>query len=156
MLQAPPADPFDSRLVFRRTALLPIGMLVSAVILLSLVAGIVQSASADALTVQQQLAKDIFKELIEINTVSETGDTGRAAEAMAARLRAAGFGGRDVAVFKPAPRKGNLVVRLRGTGALGPSALNGDLLPHDVGREQPRAIARAACRQDRHPGSTSR
>ena len=40
------------------------------------------------LTAQQQLALDIYKELVEINTVTETGDTGRAAEAMAARLRA--------------------------------------------------------------------
>jgi hypothetical protein len=48
MLQGPPADPFDSRLVFRRTALMPIGMLVSAVTLLSLVAGIVQSQRASA------------------------------------------------------------------------------------------------------------
>ena len=103
--------------------------------LLSLVSGIVQSASADALTAQQQLAKDIFKELIEINTVSETGDTGRAAEAMAARLRAAGFGGRDVEVFKPAPRKGNLVVRLRGTGARRPILLLAhiDVVPANPG-----------------------
>jgi acetylornithine deacetylase/succinyl-diaminopimelate desuccinylase-like protein len=42
---------------------------------------------------------------------------------MAARLRAAGFGGRNVEVFKPAPRKGNLVVRLRGTGARRPILL---------------------------------
>src|SRR5579872_5179849 len=58
-------------------------------------------AHADALTAHQQLAVDIYKELVEINTVSATGDTGRAAEAMAVRLRAAGFGGTDVQVFKP-------------------------------------------------------
>jgi acetylornithine deacetylase/succinyl-diaminopimelate desuccinylase-like protein len=75
------------------------------------------------LTAQQQLALDIYKELVEINTVTETGDTGRAAEAMAARLRAAGFDAADVQVFKPAPRKGNLVARLRGTGARRPMLL---------------------------------
>jgi len=78
---------------------------------------------AQSLTAQQQTALDIYKELVEINTVTETGDTARAAEAMAARLRAAGFGGADVQVFSPAPRKGNMVARLRGTGARKPILL---------------------------------
>jgi len=81
------------------------------------------SAATGALNTQQQRALDIYKELVEINTVTETGDTGRAADAMAARLRAAGFAGQDVQVFKPAPRKGNLVARLRGTGARRPILL---------------------------------
>ena len=80
-------------------------------------------AHAESLTAQQQLAFDIYKELVEINTVTETGDTARAAEAMAARLRAAGFSGSDVQVFMPAARKGNLVARLRGTGARKPILL---------------------------------
>src|SRR6202043_186657 len=80
-------------------------------------------AAAEALSPQQQLAFDIYKELIEINTVTATGDTARAAEAMAARLRAAGFADADVQVFAPAPRKGNLVARLRGTGARKPVLL---------------------------------
>ena len=78
---------------------------------------------AQTLTAQQQLAFDIYKELVEINTVTATGDTGRAADVMAARLRAAGFTGDDVQVFKPAPRKGNLVARLRGTGVRKPILL---------------------------------
>jgi len=81
------------------------------------------TAPAQALTPQQQLAFDIYKELVEINTVTDTGDTGRAADAMAARLIAAGFDSTDVQVFKPAPRKGNLVARLRGTGAKRPILL---------------------------------
>jgi acetylornithine deacetylase/succinyl-diaminopimelate desuccinylase-like protein len=80
-------------------------------------------APAQTLTAPQQLTLDIYKELVEINTVTETGDTGRAADAMAARLRAAGFEGADVQVFKPAPRKGNLVARLHGTGARKPMLL---------------------------------
>src|SRR6267154_2327318 len=52
-----------------------------------------------------------------------TGDTAQAAEAMAARLRAAGFAEADVHAFSPAPRKGNLVARLRGTGARKPILL---------------------------------
>ena len=79
--------------------------------------------SGQTLTPQQQFAHDVYKELIEINTVTPTGDTGKAADAMAARLRDAGFPESDVQVFKPALRKGNLVVRLRGTGARKPILL---------------------------------
>jgi acetylornithine deacetylase/succinyl-diaminopimelate desuccinylase-like protein len=82
-----------------------------------------EPAAAQSLTPQQQQAFDIYKELVEINTVTATGDTARAAEAMAARLRAAGFAGADVQVLLPAPRKGNLVARLRGTGARKPILL---------------------------------
>src|SRR5229473_4243892 len=80
-------------------------------------------AGADVRTPAQQLALDIFKELVEINTVTATGDTARAAEAMAARLRAAGFETSDVQVLTPAPRKGNLVARLRGAGIRKPILL---------------------------------
>jgi acetylornithine deacetylase/succinyl-diaminopimelate desuccinylase-like protein len=98
-------------------------MLTSAVIVSALSWPASSVMGADALNVQQQRALDIYKELVEINTVTETGDTARAADAMAARLRAAGFTGTDVQVFKPAPRKGNLVARLRGTGARRPILL---------------------------------
>src|SRR5262245_25295487 len=81
------------------------------------------STSGQTLTPQQQFAHDVYKELIEINTVTPTCDTGKAAEAMAARFRAAGFPESDVHVFKPAPRKGNLVVRLRGSGTRRPILL---------------------------------
>jgi acetylornithine deacetylase/succinyl-diaminopimelate desuccinylase-like protein len=71
----------------------------------------------------RQLARDIFKELIEINTTDSTGNTTTAAEAMAARLKAAGFPASDVRVLGPNPRKGNLVARLRGSGAQKPILL---------------------------------
>jgi acetylornithine deacetylase/succinyl-diaminopimelate desuccinylase-like protein len=71
----------------------------------------------------ERLALDIFRELIEIDTVTDTGDTAAAADAMAARLLAAGFPPADVQVFKPAPRKGNVVARLRGSGARRPMML---------------------------------
>jgi len=61
-------------------------------------------------------ARAIFKELIEINTTDSSGSTTKAAEAMAARLKAAGFPDADVQVLGPNPRKGNLVARLRGRG----------------------------------------
>ena len=70
-----------------------------------------------------QRARDIYRELVEINTVTATGDTDKAAKAMAARLRTAGFSGNDVQAFTPVPRKGNLVARLHGTGARRPILL---------------------------------
>jgi acetylornithine deacetylase/succinyl-diaminopimelate desuccinylase-like protein len=75
------------------------------------------AAQASGLTREQQLARDIFEELIEINTTDAHGDNTRAAEAMAARLRAAGFAEQDVRVLAPVPRKGNLVARLHGRNA---------------------------------------
>lgn len=61
----------------------------------------------------RQLAKDILKQLIEIKTTESEGTT-RAAEAVAARLKAAGFSEADVKILGPVPHKGNLVARLRG------------------------------------------
>ncbi len=80
-------------------------------------------AAAQALTAEQRLARDIYKELVEINTVTTSGDTAKAAQAMAARLRAAGFPADDVRVFTPAPRNGNMVARLHGSGAKKPILL---------------------------------
>jgi acetylornithine deacetylase/succinyl-diaminopimelate desuccinylase-like protein len=97
------------------------GAVFCAAVMLCLVLGAPDKAMA--LTPQQQLAYDIYRELVEINTVTETGDTARAADAMAARLLTAGFDSNDVQVFKPAPRKGNLVARLRGSGARKPLLL---------------------------------
>ena len=59
------------------------------------------------------VAHYLFKELIEINTQGSDGNTIVAAQAMAARLKAAGFPDSDVVVLENAPRKGNLVARLR-------------------------------------------
>jgi acetylornithine deacetylase/succinyl-diaminopimelate desuccinylase-like protein len=82
-------------------------------------------AAAPQLTPDRQLLREIYKELVEINTTDSVGDNTKAAEAMAARLRAAGFAAEDVRVLvHPGnARKGNLVARLRGTGARKPLAL---------------------------------
>lgn len=71
----------------------------------------------------QKLTHDIFKELIEINTTHSSGNTTEAAEAMAARLRAAGFTDKDLFIGGAAPKKGNLVAILRGTGKKKPIIL---------------------------------
>ena len=74
-------------------------------------------AMADGLTPNQQLAHDIYKELVEIDTTAEHGSCTRAADAMAVRLRAAGYPAADVRVLTPPdrPRDGNLAAVLRGT-----------------------------------------
>jgi acetylornithine deacetylase/succinyl-diaminopimelate desuccinylase-like protein len=96
---------------------------VCAALVAALIAAAPNALRAEALNPQQQLAFDIYKELIEIDTTTATGDTRQAAEAMAARLRAGGFAEADVQVFSPAPRKGNLVARLRGSGTRKPILL---------------------------------
>src|SRR5499425_249095 len=98
-------------------------MLIAAAMAAALFACFGEPVRAQTLTPQQQAARDIYRVLLEINTVTETGDTARAAEAMAARRRASGFADADVHVLSPAPRKGNLVARLRGTVARKPILL---------------------------------
>jgi len=68
---------------------------------------------AAELSPQQIQAKEIFKQLIEINTTHSVGDTTIAAQAMADRLIAAGLPKEDVVVLAEVPRKGNLIARLR-------------------------------------------
>ena len=64
----------------------------------------------------KQQSREVFKELIEINTTDSVGNVTAAAEALAKRLRDAGFPEQDVIVAGPNDRKKNLVVRLPGTG----------------------------------------
>jgi acetylornithine deacetylase/succinyl-diaminopimelate desuccinylase-like protein len=73
------------------------------------------------LSSHQRLAREIYKELVEINTVDSAGSVTTAVEAMARRFRAAGFPAEDVQVVVPPgkPTKGNLVVRYRGRGGPG-------------------------------------
>lgn len=70
------------------------------------------------LSPEHQAARDIFKQLIEINTTdTPAGNVTTAAEAMAERFRTAGFPAEDIHVDGPKPNKKNLVVRLHGRGA---------------------------------------
>ncbi len=68
----------------------------------------------------KQLSRDIFQQLIEINTTDSVGSTTKAAEAMRQRLLSAGLPAEDVAVMGPNARKGNMVARLRGAGKAKP------------------------------------
>jgi acetylornithine deacetylase/succinyl-diaminopimelate desuccinylase-like protein len=85
------------------------------------------NASAQADNPSRQLAHDIFKQLIEINTTDSVGNVTTAAEAMAQRFRDAGFAESDMQVLGPNDRKKNLVVRLHGSGKHKPVLLIGHL-----------------------------
>jgi acetylornithine deacetylase/succinyl-diaminopimelate desuccinylase-like protein len=91
------------------------------------------SAQVDDAT--KQLAHDIFKQLIEINTTDSVGNVTTASEAMAQRFRGAGFADSDVEILGPNDRKKNLVVRLHGTGKRKPLLLIGHLDVVEAHRE---------------------
>jgi acetylornithine deacetylase/succinyl-diaminopimelate desuccinylase-like protein len=83
----------------------------------------------------KQLARAIFKQLIEINTTDSVGNVTTAAEAMAKRLREGGFAEDDIKVAGPNERKKNLVVRFRGTGKRKPILFIGHLDVVEAHRE---------------------
>jgi len=83
----------------------------------------------------QRLAHDIFKQLIEINTTDSVGNVTSAAEAMAKRLREAGFDEKDIQIAGPRENKRNLVVRYRGSGTRKPVLFIGHLDVVEARRE---------------------
>ena len=74
---------------------------------------------AGALAPHQQRARDLYEELVEINTGVETGNVTTAAVAMAKRFREAGIPEADLFVGGPRPDKHNVVARYRGRGGPG-------------------------------------
>ncbi len=89
-----------------RLALLAAGLLLSA-----------SAAFAQDLPPERAVFRAIYEQLVEIDTSEATGSCTRAAEAMAARLRGAGYAENDVRVIVPEgrPDDGNLVAVLRGS-----------------------------------------
>ncbi len=67
-----------------------------------------------ALNAHQQIAREIYEELVEINTGVTTGNVTTAAVAMAKRFRDAGVPEADIVVGGPRPEKHNVVARIRG------------------------------------------
>jgi acetylornithine deacetylase/succinyl-diaminopimelate desuccinylase-like protein len=108
-------------------------MLPMRIVRLLVLAGMLSGAALDDAT--SRLSRDIFKELIEINTTDSVGNTTTAANAMAKRLKDAGFPAADVQVLGPNDRKGNMVARLRGTGAKKPVLIIGHLDVVEAKRE---------------------
>lgn len=89
-----------------------------------------QTAAPTTTVRPDQLAfRELYKELVEINTTLSVGSCTAAAEAMGARLKAAGYPEADIkVVVEPKhPREGSLVAVLRGTDAKTPPML---LLAH--------------------------
>ncbi|MFP5226837.1 MAG: M20/M25/M40 family metallo-hydrolase [Acidobacteriota bacterium] len=92
------------------------GLIVVSVLAAS--SALAQSAPAytppDAAT--KELARGIFRQLIEINTTDSVGSVTAASKAMQQRFLDAGFPAGDIFLGGPNDRKENLVVRYRGTG----------------------------------------
>jgi len=86
---------------------------------------VVSSAQAQSLRpdAEKQLARDIYKRFVEIQSGFTTGATTPVAEAAAARLKAAGFPEADIFLGGASPKKSNLVVRYHGTGKRKPLLL---------------------------------
>jgi len=80
-------------------------------------------AAAQPVSQDVQRFRDIYKELIEVNTTHSSGSTTKAAQAMQARLQHAGFTPGDMQIVEPFPNKGNLVVRWKGDGSKKPVLL---------------------------------
>ncbi len=72
---------------------------------------------------EKQLAREIYKQFVEIPSGFTTGATTPVAEAAAARLKAAGFPDADIFLGGASPKKENIVVRYHGSGKRKPLLL---------------------------------
>ena len=90
---------------------------------------------ADPDQASNALAHGLLKELVEINTTESVGSVTAASEAMAKRLRDAGFAPADIRILGPNDRKKNLVVRMHGSGKHAPVLLIGHLDVVEARRE---------------------
>ncbi len=102
-----------------------VGLMTTAALLALPMMAIAQTATAQTVapsitpTPEQAKFRDLYKELVEINTTLSVGSCTAAAEAMGARLKAAGFPEADVKVVVADghPKEGSLVAVLKGTDA---------------------------------------
>jgi acetylornithine deacetylase/succinyl-diaminopimelate desuccinylase-like protein len=90
----------------------------------TLTAPVTAAAQPEPAPAQRSL-RAIYRELVEINTTTSSGDCTQAAEAMGRHLLRAGLPAADVRVLVPpgAAKKGNLVARYRGSGGARPILL---------------------------------
>ena len=103
--------------------------------LASMLCGPVASAHSKDDSDAKQYARSTFRELIEINTTDSVGNVTAAAEAMAKRLRDAGFAEKDIQLAGPRDTKKNLVVRYPGSGKRKPVLFIGHLDVVEARRE---------------------
>ncbi len=111
------------------------GTFLIAVLLAASTAAQAAPAAPAAPADQQKLTREVYQELVETNTTQSVGDTYKAAQAMAARLVAAGLPKADVQALQSGPKRGNLVARLRGTGKKKPLLLMAHLDVVEAKRE---------------------
>ena len=95
----------------------------------------IHGSSAQTPAVYQRMARDVFRQLIEINTTDSVGNVTTAAEAMAKRFREAGFDEKDIQIAGPRDNKKNLVIRYHGTGVRKPVLFIGHLDVVEARRE---------------------
>jgi acetylornithine deacetylase/succinyl-diaminopimelate desuccinylase-like protein len=83
------------------------------------------SSTSYALTPEQQQLRSIYQELVETNTTDSVGSCTVAAQKMAKRLKAAGYRDSEMQMIIPpgGPKKGNLVLRMKGDGSKKPLLL---------------------------------
>src|SRR5262245_23838477 len=93
---------FPKEKIMKRSA---IGLVAAALLAVLLAAPSRQHAQTMTLNAHQQLLRDIYQQLVEINTTDSVGDCTAAAKAMAERLKAAGFADEDIKILGPDPRK---------------------------------------------------
>jgi acetylornithine deacetylase/succinyl-diaminopimelate desuccinylase-like protein len=91
-----------------------------------------QSMRPDA---EKELARDIYKQFIEIPSGFTTGSTTPVAEAAAARLRTGGFPDADIFLGGASPKKQNIIVRYYGSGRRKPILLLAHIDVVDAKRE---------------------
>lgn len=108
---------------------------VQGVVLLCCLGGVHLPTRAQESDQTRRAAREILKQLIEINTTDSAGNVSTAAEALAKRLREAGFAEKDVIVAGPNERKKNLVVRFHGSGKRKPVLFIGHLDVVEAKRE---------------------
>lgn len=89
-------------------------------------AALAQSAHSEV-DVSHQLAHDIFKELVEIDTTHSAGSVTAASEAMRRRFVEGGFSPADLILAGSSPRKQNLIVRMKSSGGDGAILIFGHL-----------------------------
>jgi acetylornithine deacetylase/succinyl-diaminopimelate desuccinylase-like protein len=92
----------------------------TAAVALLLQSPVLLAQSPDA---EQKRFHAIYKELVETNTSHSAGDNTLAARRMAKHLQDAGFAAADIEILEPFPKKGNLVLRLKGDGSKKPLLL---------------------------------
>jgi acetylornithine deacetylase/succinyl-diaminopimelate desuccinylase-like protein len=107
----------------------------SRTLLLSLALWFPISGKAQQPGKNEQLAREILKQLIEINTSDSVGSVTAASEAMAKRLHEAGFAETDIQIAGPRDNKKNLVLRYHGTGKRKPVLFIGHLDVVEARRE---------------------